>query len=341
MIRYILKEKGKLDHLEELSKIPETGKVLVRLTKVGITSSDIAIYRGIRNTVFPIVPTSLAVGVVSETGNDVFSCKKGDRVLLVPYSECERCFQCKTENEKECQNYRTRGISENGFLSDFVEIPENKVIVLPKRISDESALFVKYIDIAIKICDLLDIKKGQNILIGNAGVLGIIVGQVVKYNQATPIFAERNLQNLKVCSTFEFPYVYSSQKEDFEMVIKQITGGKMADAFVSISEYSFETEKAPKFVAKGGKIIVHRENSISSSIDVDLLYERNISIFPVKSSGQEYMMALNFLVNDIIDTKTLHKEAGNFSDSIEIFENLSNSFEQKESIMVRIIDMLR
>ncbi|MFI3168056.1 MAG: alcohol dehydrogenase catalytic domain-containing protein [Bacillota bacterium] len=341
MKSFIIEKEGVLRNGETLSKTVSEKKVMVRITNIGITATDIAIFKGVRKATLPVVPSSLATGVVSEVGEGVYSCEKGDRVVLVPYFECGRCFECKTGDTGKCQNVSACGVTKDGFACDFLEVPENKIVVIPKRMDDEVAIFVKIVDLAIHICDKLDVSKGENVIIGSAGILGIIIAQMVSYYQATPILIDKNIKNIEIAENFGCGLVLSSQKEDLNQVIMQVTGGKMADSLILISQHAFESEKAPAFVKKGGKIVVHRDNIGMSNINLDELYERNVNLFQVKSYGNEFMMAINLLLNQSVKVDGLYKKYGEFSSMDKTFENLSTLFDQKESILVNIVDMLQ
>lgn len=337
---YNLEKVEKLQYIETPSKNAGEKKVVVRITSAALTSADIAMFKGIRKVDFPIVLSSLAVGVVSEVGEEVYSCAKGDRVILMPYFECGRCLECKTGESEKCQSVMCCGVTRNGYLCDFVEVPESKVVVIPKRLNEEVAIFARIVDIALHICDKLDVEKGENVIIGSAGMLGIIVAQVVEYYQGVPILIDRNIKNIEMSENFGFTQVYSLQKEDIMQTVMQATGGKMADSLILMSEHSFESEKAPEFVKKSGKIAVYRENVGSSSIDIDAIFERNITIYPVKSRGKEFMMAVNLLINQSVKVDGLYRKMGTFSEVDKTVEKLSEMFDNKESIFVNIVDML-
>lgn len=341
MKSYIIEKEGVLKFRESPFKAVSAKKVIVRITHAGLTATDIAIYKGMRKAALPIIPSSLAVGVVSEVGEEVYSCEKGDRVVLLPYSECGRCFECKTGEPNKCENTTSCGVTKDGFVCDFLEVEESKIIVIPKRMDDEVAIFARIVDIAIQLCDKLDVEKGENVIIGAAGIMGIIVAQVVAYYQATPIMIDQNIKNIEMGENFGCGLVYSANKEDLVQAIMQATGGKMADSLILLSQHAFESEKAPAFVKKGGKIALYRENIGSAQINVDALFERNISLHPVKSYGKEFPMSINLLLNGSIKVDGLYRKFGTFTGMDKTYEHLCEIFDQKESILVNIVDMLQ
>ena len=79
----------KIVGVKSLSMEEETGDlrpdyVKVKVTKLGLSSADIAVYEGAAPTAFPIVPGRIATGFISEA-NPGSRFRKGERVLLSPY----------------------------------------------------------------------------------------------------------------------------------------------------------------------------------------------------------------------------------------------------------------
>ena len=120
------------------------GYVKVKVTKLGLTSADIAVYDGQTDVSLPIVPGRIAAAVISEVNPDS-RFRKGERVLLSPYMKDEkgRLF--------------TRGLDMDGFLADYVVLPENAVYALPESITEDMGVYAEYISIAAGLTDKLDL----------------------------------------------------------------------------------------------------------------------------------------------------------------------------------------
>ena len=58
-------------------------------------------------------------------------------------------------------NMQIAGEDYDGFLSDFVSVPAEKLFVLPESVSGLDALFIKDISLAIAVVDKLGIQKGD------------------------------------------------------------------------------------------------------------------------------------------------------------------------------------
>ena len=62
----------------------DSGEVKVKVNKAALACTDLELYKGQGNAMFPIVPVMSAVGQISE-GSELAGLQKGDRVVLYPY----------------------------------------------------------------------------------------------------------------------------------------------------------------------------------------------------------------------------------------------------------------
>ena len=66
----------------------------VRMTKALITLSDVLRYTG-EIDANEVVLGSAGIGILSETGHNLFDLEKGKRTYIEPIRECENCYNCK------------------------------------------------------------------------------------------------------------------------------------------------------------------------------------------------------------------------------------------------------
>ena len=156
---------GKLIHGEAALPEHEEGKLRVRVTKVMVNGLDAAIYSGRSDVKYPIIPGRYAVGMVSEDGDGYFP--RGTRVLLHTFR-----------------------------LSDFVSVSPRDMTALPDSVSDRSALLLHHVALAKAISDSLDAAKGKHIAVVGANLTGILLCQLLIYQQAAPILVDASESNI-------------------------------------------------------------------------------------------------------------------------------------------------
>lgn len=88
----------------------EAGTVIVQVKAVGICSTDIPIFEGIRPVPYPLIPGHEFAGVISEVGPGVEGWQVGDRVAVGLVIGCGRCPNCRQGEESLCDSIQEIGI---------------------------------------------------------------------------------------------------------------------------------------------------------------------------------------------------------------------------------------
>ncbi|BBZ15235.1 alcohol dehydrogenase catalytic domain-containing protein [Mycobacterium branderi] len=128
--------------------LPGDDGAIVRVTMSGICGSDLHQYH-VDPGVGSYCMGHEAVGIVVETGANVASFKKGDRVLVSAILSCGRCASCSTGNVQLCQVFGPRIFGQGmhglgGCQAEFVAVPEadHNMTALPSAISDDVGIML-------------------------------------------------------------------------------------------------------------------------------------------------------------------------------------------------------
>ncbi len=91
--------------------------VIVRVTSTAICGSDLHIYNGFMPQKEPLVMGHEFMGVVEETGTEVHSLKRGDRVVVPFPIACGACFFCGHGLPGHCENSNPNKYRSGGRLT--------------------------------------------------------------------------------------------------------------------------------------------------------------------------------------------------------------------------------
>ena len=89
----------------ELSS-PKASEVLVKTIACGVCHTDAAALHSFIPVTLPIVLGHEGVGIVEETGSEVTTLKKGDRVIM-SFPSCGKCGYCHDDHPYACDNINT------------------------------------------------------------------------------------------------------------------------------------------------------------------------------------------------------------------------------------------
>lgn len=284
----------KITGARTLSMEEETGDLIpsyvkVKVTKLGLTSADISVYEGASSAVLPIVPGRIATGYISEA-NPGSRFRKGERVLLSPYLKDKK------------GKLKIKGQDTDGYLADYVVVPEECVYSLPESITEDMGVFTEYISIAAGLTDKLDLKHEQYVAILGANALGLIFAQLAIYYQAIPIIIDKSDKKLETAAEYGIYYRINSSKQDALRRIRQITCGRMADCTIFECRSSQQPQLAFSLTAEGGKvgIVGYDTFALKLNADISAIMGRQLSVVGINNGAADMDAAINLLANEVV-----------------------------------------
>ncbi len=324
---------SELELIETKSK-RAAGQIRVKLSTCALSATDLAYYRG-TNHRSGIVPSHSAVGFVSEA-DDESELKLGQRVLLSPYIEDS---EVEVENPSQ-RKIKIMGVDVDGFLSDFVNVPQNNVYVLPEGIKDEEAVFIDYIALANQVIENFDFEKGDYLLIIGASTFGLVIAQLALYYQLVPIIVDKYDDRLKLAEELGVYYTVNFRRDDVDLVLKEITGGRMAD-FTVFEPRELPFSLAHDYTREGGTVVVSGYNNFVMSFDADIekIFAKQITIKGVNNGIDEITSAINFLANHVVRTEILVGEVYDFEDAPKAFEDCQHRIKSYGKVLIKTKNM--
>lgn len=275
--------------------------VKVKMLSASLSVSDKMAFEGnLGGVTYPIVPGRCGAGIVSEVDPSVKSFKRGNRVYLSSRVACNECYYCRTGRRSECAHLQIYGKDINGVLSDFAIVPVETMYHLPDRVSDNEAIFIEHIAIAINTINTLKVEKGDHFAIVGASALGLILAQVALYYQAVPIVIDNREERLELARELGIYYIINSAKEDVAKKVFSLTGGKMATRLA----YTLDSNAMP--YAKMLSIVSTYGNAGLVGADVELdkiqidakaIVEKSITLYGINRTTDNITSAINMLAS--------------------------------------------
>ncbi len=288
----------RLIHTEEPLPGHEDGKIRIRVTKVLVNSLDVNLFDGTAPCKYPLIPGRYAVGVIAEDGAGVYL-PRGTRVLLHTFRPIDPSGVEK--RDFSAPEYEVCGHTQDGFLTDFVNVSPRDFTALPPSVSDERALLLHHVAIAKAVCDHLGSKKGQHIVVVGANLVGILVCQLLIYQQAAPILVDtvqRHLDFAKKCGVY---YTVLADSKALDSVAS-ITGGRLADGAVYISSAIGNAPELPfRLAARSTNVVLYGQSAGGLKVSLDTAVKKHLAIYCV-DNGYGYLdTAINLMANKAVD----------------------------------------
>lgn len=322
----------KVTRTVELREERKQGEVKVKLSKVALSRSDLNLYLGIDKVAYPIVPSHAAVGFVSEA-DEGSGFKLGARVAINPFINTS---DFNYEN-KLARSVEVMGVTRDGLLGDFVNVPVENVYALPEGIKDEEALFIDYIAFGNNIFGNYDFNKGDHVAIVGSGIFQIILGQLATYYQIVPILIDNSASKLENAKDYGIYYTIDASTEDVGAKMKEITGGRMAEFCIFLQKgNSFDT--AVEITMRGGTIIVAGYESMSNDLPANIssILSKQLTILGINNGIDETASAINLLANQIIKTEGLVSKVIDFGSVSNLFKDWAKDSTKYRKVVVNM-----
>ncbi|MFV0390483.1 MAG: L-threonine 3-dehydrogenase [Paludibacteraceae bacterium] len=166
--------------------VPEIGinDVLIKIKKTSICGTDLHIYKWddwAQNTIkTPMTIGHEYVGVVVDKGPGVKNVKIGDRVTGEGHIACGHCRNCRRGKLHVCENSIGVGVNRDGAFAEFLSLPEENVVHLDPRITDDMASIMDPFGNATHTALSFPL-LGEDVLITGAGLIGTMATGICRF----------------------------------------------------------------------------------------------------------------------------------------------------------------
>ncbi len=154
---------------------PAAGEALVRLTRMGICSTDLEIVKGYGG--FRGILGHEFVGVVEEADDEAWV---GRRVVGTINLGCGRCSTCAGSGGEHCPHRQVLGIAgRDGAFAEYLTLPQANLLEVPGEVPDEEAVFTEPLAAALRIREQIPVSPRARLAVVGPGRLGLLIAQVL------------------------------------------------------------------------------------------------------------------------------------------------------------------
>ena len=255
-----------------IPEIPADGG-LVAVERAGVCGTDVKYLHGKLQLPLPIILGHEILGRVVKLGQEAASIhqlKEGDRIILKGALGCGRCADCRRGAGRFCKkrtSYGGRTTCANpphlfGGFADYVYLAPD---VLATKVSDQlppeaavlvGAVMANGFQWAVRHGG---VKMGDFVLIQGPGQQGLACSFAARHAGAARIFVTgsgRDAQRLALAERFGAHRTINVEKENVVEVVRQETGGAMADVVVDVSGSPKAIQTSMECVRRQGTMVL-------------------------------------------------------------------------------------
>jgi len=325
----VLEEYNRFSYRDVPDPEPAAGEALVEVAACGICGSDVHGMDGSTGRrIPPIVMGHEAAGVIAALGPGVSGWETGEPVTFDSTVYCGTCWHCRRGEINLCDNRRVLGVScdeyrRDGAFARYVAVPQHILYRLPDGVGFAQAAMVEALSIAAHGVHRLSPRLGDSVLVVGAGIIGLLVIQVLKVAGCGLVAAvDVAPERLELARRLGADLGLDPGREDVRAGLLEATGGRGADGAVEAVGNTSAIRTAVAGVRKGGTLALIGNLSSSVELPLQSVVTREISVNGSCASRGEYPAALDMIARKAIDVDALISATAPLREGADWFRRL-------------------
>ncbi len=189
MWRHVMTDWGQFRREDISVPVPGAGEVLLKVARVGVCGSDLAIIHGKHPYARPPLVLGHEVsGIVAAQGPDGAGPPVGTRVTVIPHLVCGTCRACRAQRYNLCNTLKCIGAQADGAHAEYLVMPAEMVLPIPDGMSLADAAMVEPAAVAYHGINRTGILPDDRVLVIGAGPIGAFALQSAKALGAKAVY---------------------------------------------------------------------------------------------------------------------------------------------------------
>ncbi|MCC8074925.1 MAG: zinc-binding alcohol dehydrogenase family protein [Clostridiales bacterium] len=293
--------------VETEKPVPGPGQALIRVKAAGICGSDIGAFRGTNGLVsYPRVIGHELAGIIEAIPEDnPKGFQVGDRVIVDPYLYCGHCYPCSIGRTNCCTDLHVLGVHVDGGMAEYFCHPADMLVKVPDGMDWISAAMAEPLTISLHGVHRGGLEEGEYCAIYGAGPIGLLAGMVTEAYGAHAILIDLVQERLDFAKSCGVEYIINSAKEDPEAVVREITGGDMAQLVMECTGANECIRRSLDLVSNAGRNTFTGWPNKETSLPTDVFTRKEIDIRGARTSAGEFEEAVDLICSGKIDVQKL------------------------------------
>jgi len=252
----ICQQPGSLVFDQRPMPAPQPGEALLRIANIGICGTDLHAFAG--NQPFFTYPRILGhelSAVVAEIGANEQGLQPGDRVVVMPYLSCGKCFACRRGRTNCCERLQVLGVHVDGGMQELMALPTS--ILLPaNELPAAHAALVEPLSIGAHAVRRAAVEAGEWVLVVGAGPIGTGIMRFAQLRGARVIAMDTNAQRLNFCREHLQVDHTIAAGDEAEVQVRELTAGAGAGAVFDATGNRQALEAGVDYLAHAGRYVL-------------------------------------------------------------------------------------
>jgi L-iditol 2-dehydrogenase len=275
-------------------------ELLVKVQGCGLCGSDIIKVQ--QHSPPPVVLGHELTGTIVAKGRNVTTFSVGEWVVVAHHVPCGTCHYCRHGNHSMCASFKLSNIDPCGF-AEYIRVPAAHVqwttLTLPESLSAEEGSFIEPLACCVRAVERTPLLPGDSVVVMGLGSIGLLMLQAVKAVGARRDGTQARQEGVRVFGVDIAPerlqlarelgaddvFLASDEEQQLNDFLAPYTEGRGADAAILTAVGARPFWQALNCVRKGGAIHLFAAHAGTVPVDLETLYQRELSILSTYSSS--------------------------------------------------------
>jgi len=294
-------------------------ELLVKVHGCGLCGSDII--KIVQKAAPPVILGHELTGTIVERGAAVSNFAVGQRVVVAHHVPCGICHYCRHANYSMCAAFKSSNIDPCGF-SEYIRVPAQHVLhttlPLPDSLTAEEGSFIEPLACCVRAVYRTPLLPGDSVVVMGLGSIGLLMLQAVKAiggwseDRANMANGANGENSVRVYGVDMLPerlalaralgadeaFLAPSDEQGLRRILAPLTENRGADAAIITAAGARPFQQALAAVRKGGSINIFAAHAGATPINLEALYQQELTISSTYSSSpEELRIALDLLTS--------------------------------------------
>ncbi|MFC0875209.1 zinc-binding alcohol dehydrogenase family protein [Saccharicrinis sp. FJH2] len=306
---------GEVKVVEREMPVAGTGEVLLKIKYVGFCGSDLSTYLGKNPMVsYPRIPGHEISAEIIEKGDGVpENFNAGQKVTVVPYTNCGQCTSCKQKRFNACRYNETLGVQRDGAMAEYIVVPWQKILT-DEQLSTRQLALVEPLTVGFHAIDNGEVTDLDTVMVLGCGMIG--TGAIVRaaLRGATVIAVDIDDDKLAVAKKLGAVHTINSLKQNLHEELERITNGDGPTVVVEAAGNTVTYKAAMEEVAFAGRVVCIGYAGSEISFLTKLWVQKELKIMGSRNANpSDFEAVIKYLKGSDLDenlliTKTISVE---------------------------------
>ncbi|RAL96047.1 alcohol dehydrogenase [Agrobacterium sp. MS2] len=277
-----------------------SGWSLIKCDYTGLCGTDFSILHGSHpRAKFPLIMGHEISGTVVKSTLD--GPALGTRVTCEPLISCGECGPCKRGDGHVCRNLRLFGIDKPGSMSEYVALPNDRLIAIPEGVSLALAALTEPLAVAVHAVEMSPLAAGDAVAIFGAGPIGMLTALVARNSGASRVvIVEPSVERARVAESLGFETI--SSNANVTEALSARTNGEGFDVVFDAAAHPSVAELLASSVRPKGAIILVGIYKKPALVDLQALCFKEVSMTGVRVyTRRDVERAVDLIANDSLN----------------------------------------